>query len=50
MKIDAKYTAMISGGINIDISEFNLEDNYQYVPTIMSYGYLPYITLPRRIT
>ena len=49
-KIDGTYTAIISGDINIDLMKYNLEDNYQYVSTIMSYGYLPYITLPTRIT
>ena len=48
-KIDGKYTAIISGDINIALIKFNLDDNYQYVSTIMSYGYLPYITLPKRI-
>ena len=36
--------------MNIDLIKFTLEDNYQYVFTIMSYGYLPYMTLPTRIT
>ena len=49
-KIEGKYTAIISGDINIDLIKFNLDDNYQYVSTIMSCGYLPYITLPTRIT
>ena len=49
-KIDGKYLAIIPGNINIDLIKFNLEDNYQYVSTIMSYGNLPYITLPTRIT
>ena len=50
MKMDGKYTAIIPGDINIDLIKFTLEDNYQYVSTIMSYGYLPYITLPTCIT
>ena len=48
-QIDGKYTAIISGDISIDLIKFNLEDN-QYVSTVMWYGYLPYITLPTRIT
>ena len=42
-------TAILSGDISIDLIKFNLEDNYQYVSTVMSYGYLPYITLLTRI-
>ena len=48
-KIDGKYTAIISGDISIDLIKFNLKDN-QYVSTVMWYGYLPYVTLPTRIT
>ena len=43
-------TVIIAGDINIDLIKFNLDDNILYVTTLMSHGYLPYITLPTRIT
>ena len=43
-------TVIIAGDINIDLIKFNLDDNLLYVTTFMSHGYLPYITLPTRIT
>ena len=49
-KISNKHTAIITGDINIDLIKFSMEDNYQYISTLMSYGYLPYITLPTHNT
>ena len=36
--------------MNIDIIKFSNEDVVSYITTLMSYGYLPYITIPSRIT
>ena len=49
-QIDNDKTTVLAGDMNIDIIEFSNEDVVSYVTTLMSYGYLPYITLPSRIT
>ena len=49
-QIDNDKTTVIAGDINIDIIKFSNEDVVSYVTTLMSYGYLPYITIPSRIT
>ena len=49
-KINIKRTGITSGDKNIDLTKFSMEDNYQYVSTLMSYGYLPFIILPTCIT
>ena len=49
-KISTKHTAIITGDMNKDLIKYSMEDNYQYISTLMAYGYLPYITLPTRIT
>ena len=36
--------------MNIDIIEFSNEEVVSYMTTLMSYSYLPYITIPSRIT
>ena len=36
--------------MNIYHIKFHIEDDYQYVSTLLAYGYQPYITLPTRIT
>ena len=43
-------TTVLTGDINIDIIKFSNEDVVTYMTTLMSYGYLPYITIPSRIT
>ena len=48
--IDNDKTTVSAGDMNIDIIKFSNEDVVSYVTTLMSYGYLPYITLPSRIT
>ena len=48
--IDNDKTTVLVGDMNIDIIKFSNEDVVSYVTTLMSYGYLPYITLPSRIT
>ena len=48
-QIDNDKTAVLAGYINIDIIKLSHEDVVSYVTTLMSYGYLPYITIPSRI-
>ena len=48
--IDNDKTTVLARDMNIDIIQFSNEDVVSYVTTLMSYGYLPYITLPSRIT
>ena len=43
-------TTVLAGDMNIEIIKFSNEDVVSYVTTLISYGYLPYITLPSRIT
>ena len=49
-QIDNGKTMVLTGDMNIDIINFSNEDVVSYVNTLMSYGYLPYITLPSRKT
>ena len=49
-QIDNNKTTVFAGDINIDIKKFSNEDVVSYVTTLMSYGYLPFITIPSRIT
>ena len=49
-KIDTNRTTILAGDINIDIIKFCNEDVVSYVSTLMSFKYLPYITVPSRIT
>ena len=37
-KINNKHMAIISGYINIDLTKFSMEDTYQHISTLMSYG------------
>ena len=48
--IDNDVTTILTGDLNIDIIKIENEITLEYVSTLMSYGYLPYITLPSRIT
>ena len=48
-QIDNDKTTVLAGHMNIDIIKFSKEDVVSCVTTLMSYGYLPYITLPSRI-
>ena len=48
--IDKKYTVILAGDINIDIIKFEMEDILNYLSTLLSLQFLPYITLPTRIT
>ena len=49
-QVDNDKTTVLTGDINIDIIKFSNEDVVTYMTTLMSYGYLPYITIPSRIT
>ena len=40
----------MTGDINIDIIKFENDETCYYSSTLLSYRYLPYITLPNRIT
>ena len=49
-KIDNGKTTVLAGDMNIDIIKFSNEDVVSYMTTLMSYRFLPYVTLPSRIT
>ena len=49
-KIGDKVTVILAGDINIDLIKFDNEDTLMYLTIMMSYRYLPYITLPTRLT
>ena len=50
-KIETKCRSVILGDMNIDIIKFSDDrDTLQYVTTMMSHKYLPYITMPTRLT
>ena len=49
-KIDTNRTTILAGDINIDIMKFSNVDVVSYVSTLMSFKYIPYITVPSRIT
>ena len=42
-------TTILTGDLNIDMIKIENEITLGYVSTLMSYGYLPYITLPSGI-
>ena len=46
-QVDNDKTTVLTGDINIDVIQFSNEDVVTYMTTLMSYGYLPYITIPR---
>ena len=45
-----RFILGFAGDMNIDIIKFSKEEVVSYMTTLMSYGYLPYITIPSRIT
>ena len=49
-KINTNRTTVLAGDMNIDIIKFSNEDVMSYMSTLMSFKYLPYITVPSRIT
>ena len=50
MTINGKTSCIPAGDINIDIIKFENEGTMNYLTTLFSYRFLPYITLPSRIT
>ena len=50
MTINGKESCILAGYINIDIIKFENEGTMNYLTTLFSYRFLPYITLPSRIT
>ena len=49
-QMDNNRTTVLAGDMNIDFIKFSNEDVVSYITTLMPYGYLPYITIPSRIT
>ena len=49
-KLDDRKNAILAGDMNIDLIKYTNESVTSYMSTMMSYRYLPYVTLPTRIT
>ena len=49
-KLGPKTTSILIGDINIDKIKFEHDETCNYLSTLLSHRYLPYITLPTRIT
>ena len=49
-KIPEEITVILAGDINIDIIKYDNAETLQYLTTLLSNRFLPYITLPPRIT
>ena len=49
-KIDNDKTTVSAGDMNIDIIKLSDDDVVSYMATLMSYPFLPYVTLRSRIT
>ena len=50
LHINETRATVLAGDMNIDSIKFSNEDVMSYMSTLMSFKYLPYITLPSRIT
>ena len=50
ININGNASCILAGDINIDIIKFENEGTMNYLTTLFSYRFLPYITLPSRIT
>ena len=50
LKLNKQYITVLAGDINIDIIKYNEAKTYEYLTTLLSNRFLPYITLPSRIT
>ena len=48
--ISKKRNVILAGDINIDLIKFHLADHMEYITTLFSEGYLPFIINPSRIT
>ena len=49
MTTNGKASSILAGDMNIDIIKFENEGTMNYLTTLFSYRFLPYITLPSRI-
>ena len=49
-KLGPNTTSILTDDINIDIIKFEHDETCNYLSTLLSHRYLPYITLPTRIT
>ena len=49
-KLDDRKNVILAGDMNIDLIKYTNENVMSYMSTMMSYRYLPYVTLPTRIT
>ena len=49
-KLDDRKNVILAGDMNIDLVKHTNENVISYMSTMMSYRYLPYVTLPTRIT
>ena len=49
-KLDDRKNGILAGDMNIDLIKYTNENVMSYMSTMMSYRYLPYVTLPTRIT
>ena len=49
-RIGDAVTTILAGDINIDLIKFENDDTMNYLITLLSNRYLPYITLPSRLT
>ena len=49
-KLDDRKNVILAGDMNIDLIKHTNENVISYMSTMMSYRYLPYVTLPTRIT
>ena len=50
ININGNASCILAGDMNIDIIKFENEGTMNYLTTFFSYRFLPYITLPSRIT
>ena len=48
--LDSKRSQIWIGDINIDLIKYKETNNLEYFTNLMSYGYVPLITLPTRVT
>ena len=49
-RIGDAVTMILAGDINIDLIKFENDDTMNYLTSLLSYRYLPYITLPSTLT
>ena len=49
-KLDDRKNVILAGDMNIDLIKYTNENVVSYMSTMIAYRYLPYVTLPTRIT